>query len=79
MYNNQNRRRVLVDEELFRQLLNQAQLPGQRQVLVPQQEALPAEYTMADEDTSGRRNRNDIHELDLNQNRNQILDETFYT
>jgi hypothetical protein len=81
MYHNQQRRRVLVDEQFLRQLLNRVQVPEQ-QALVSQQEALPAEYTIpADdtaEDTASGRNRSNIRELDLNQNRNQILDETFH-
>ena len=76
MYHNQQRKRVLVDEQFLKQLLNQIQAP--EQALVPQQEALPAEYTITDEDTSNRQNKNNIHELDLNQSRNQILDETFH-
>ena len=83
MYNNQNRRKVLVDEELLRQLLNQVQLPGQRQALVPRQEVMPAEYVLPSEDnvinTGVDRNNDRVPELDLNRTRNAVLDETFHT
>jgi hypothetical protein len=77
------RRQVLVNEDVYRQPLSQAQIPGQAQMLVPRQEAVPNEYTIIDEGSI----RDDelagcidgASEIDFNRNRNEIPRGTFGT
>ena len=81
MFDNQGRRRVLVDENLFRQLLNQIQVPNENRVLVPRPDTAANEYRVFDENSI---NNNDISEyldgateIDLNQRRNNVPEGTF--
>lgn len=79
MQNNQNRRSVLVDEDFLRQLLSQVQSRRQ-QTLVPNQGTIPTEYRIFDDSLPARPNPgNDEVEMDLNQSRNQVIDETFHS
>jgi len=83
MSNNQDPRKVLVDQEMLVELARLAGVPLEnlsRGQLVPRQATVPSEYTITDDSV-----RNEIlppnvetaPELNLNQNRNKIVDETF--
>ena len=77
MTDDQRPRKVLVDEELLRQLIQMSE----KQALVPRPDTAPGEYRIQDAETEGNddvvRYVNNAPEINLNQNRNQILDETF--
>lgn len=78
---NHRGRQVLVNEDVLRQLLSQAQMPGQGHAMVSQQETVQNEYTVFDEDTIREdelaRYAGGGVELDMNRNRNDIPDATF--
>ena len=79
MFDDQRPKKVLVDEEIIKQLLNHVQMSGQ--TLVPRRIAAPDEYRIQDAETEGNddveKYVNNAPEINLNRNRNQILDETF--
>ena len=87
MFNDQNnpRRTVQIDEATLIRLANLAGIPlenlNQGQ-LVPRQSAVPSEYVIPSEnaiaDDEVIRYSDDAVEMDLNRNRNKILDGTFH-
>jgi len=87
MFNSQNNpgRQVQIDEATLIRLANLAGIPlenlnqGQlmpRQASVPSEYVIPSENVIADEKVI--RYPDDAVEMDLNQNRNKIVDETFH-
>ena len=79
--NNQGRRQVVIDEETLNQLLGQTGMqPGNTAQfpLVPTQSNMPNEYQVIDEDSiSDSELQRFVPELDLNRNRNRVMNHTF--
>lgn len=80
---NQRSRKVLIDENLLRQMLNQLQTPEQRHALVPRQTSVPPnEYQVINEDSIRDDELSsylcDAPEIDLNTQRNVIKPHTFW-
>jgi hypothetical protein len=79
--NNQGRRQVVVDEDVLRQLIERAGLQPRttgQYPLVPVQNNIANEFQVVDADAISDGSEGDFApELDLNQNRNRVLDSTF--